>query len=395
MMEINDREKIGERFIYLVLGFWIVTEALFNTTIEQILFWKKADIEGIISYFILVLLLIQIVFFQEYQMNELIFIGIITVPIVYATVQSNHNTMIATWIFIVAAKLVDFEKLSRQMYWILLIMFVVVLSLCFMGVINDYVIYRGSTVRHSLGFFHPNQLGIRVFQLVTLRCYVRKSHIGIADIILIFLSAYFVKVVSDSKTAYYMLIMLGILVILNIIVRIMMSRTVALSYFSIIVAVAANICSIVFSFIDVRKFRMLNALDSFLSKRFFQCHRTLKFYGLSFFGQDIQKIVKRPIIGNYYRFLLDNAYMAILLRYGIIVYLVFSTLYIVSMIQLLKKNQVFLLEIMCLFAIYGLMENSFFYMTQNIFLLVLSNILYKDKNVEEEPVQPRVRLIFR
>ena len=122
---------------------------------------------------------------------------------------------------------------------------------------------------------------------------------------------------------------------------------------------------------------MINKFDRIMSRRFSQCYRTFKYYGIKLFGQDVQLIVNRPGVGKHYHFWLDNAYMSILLRYGPIVFIMFTVLYVCTMIMLKRMQQYVLVEILCLYAIYGIMENNFYSMSQNLFLLLLSYPIYR------------------
>jgi hypothetical protein len=94
------------------------------------------------------------------------------------------------------------------------------------------------------------------------------------------------------------------------------------------------------------------------------------------------------------RFYIDTSYVAILVRYGIGVYLIFSILYIVAMIYCLKKNNHFMVIVLSMYAIYGIMENSFFAITQNFFLIALSFPLYATDNIGQdiEQISKRVRI---
>lgn len=391
---IKKKEEFGKKFIYCTLALWMSTEVIFNTTIEYVFIWKKDELNDVLAYFVLLLLVLQIVFFQNYQLKEIIVIGIISIFFLYATINSNYNALLSTWIFIVASKYIDFEKFIKLSYYIQLFMFALVLYLFFNGYIQDYTMFRGSVLRHSLGFSHPNQLGIRVFLLMVCRCYYRRTKINVIDISLVFLAAFFVNKVSNSKTSYYALIILAIITIVYIIATKLGSSMNAFANVSILIAVFSNVGSVLLSNINVKHFHWLNAFDLIMSRRFSQCYRTMKFYGINLFGQDIQLIVKRPIIDAFYRFWLDNAYMAILLRYGIIVFLIFSLLYFMTMIQLKQTKQFYLLGIMALYSIYGIMENNYFAMSQNMFLLALSFPIFMDNISNRKGFISKFKLVW-
>lgn len=392
---MNKREEFGKNFIYFILILWMSTEVLFNTTIERIFAWKKDDLNDVMAYIVLALLLVQIVFFQTYQLRELLLVGMITIFIAYATINSNHNTLMSTWIFIVASKSIDFDKFIKLTYYVQLIMIAVVIYMYFNGYIRDYSIYRGSVLRHSWGFSHPNQLGVRAFLLMVCRCYYRRKNLNVIDISLVIAVAVFVNKVANSKTSYYALI---ILAVISIVYTMLVYLDCNMNFFCnicIFTAVLTNVGSIILSTINLNNYSLLKAFDVVMSKRFSHCYRTMRYYGIGLWGQDVQLIVKRPIIGTIYHFWLDNAYMAILLRYGIIVFLIFSTLYIVAMIYLKRSEHFYLLGIMSLYSIYGIMENNYFSMSQNLFLLALSFPLFIHSNGSEHAgVFSKVKIVW-
>ncbi|WP_155839009.1 hypothetical protein [Butyrivibrio sp. LB2008] len=387
----NTRKEIENNFIYFILAIWLASEVLFSSTITRIIVWETEYVNDFMDWFVLILLVIQIVFFQRYQTKELVYIAIVTIPIVIATISSSHNVMMSTWIFIVAAKYIDFDKLIKIAYVVQIIMVAIVLYLFFSGVIDEYTMYRGAILRHSLGFGHPNRLGIRVLQLIVCRCYLRRKKLGISDILIILAAAIFVNRVANSKTAYYSLLVFAVMITVRVISNMMNIGIERYISYTIYMAGAVNVLSIVLTFIDIKKYPFLKRIDKAMSIRFSTGHETLKHYGVSVWGQDIQSIVKRHVIGRIYHFWLDNAYMSILLRYGVVVFLIFSSLYISTMLYLKKQKQYMLLEIMCLFAIYGVMENNFS-MSRNIFLLLFSYPIFRRELKQENVIPSRIRI---
>jgi len=392
----SKREIIGEKFIVIILILWLGSEVLFSSNIEYVFGTPKAVANDTMAIVILVLLLTQIFFFQKYSFRELIIILLITLFIAIATLNSDHNTMMSTWIFIVAAKTLDFSKVMKYAYIVQLLMMLMVFYLFFSGYIDEYTMYRGNTLRHSWGFTHPNLLGVRIFQLIITRCYIRRDKINLWDCGVIIAAAVFINRVANSQTSFYSLIILALISFVHFIVVKTKRNTQRMASIFILVALASNVASTFMILIDVKKYMLLSEIDRFMSSRFSQCHRTMKYYGIKLLGQKVQMYVKRPGVGRYYHFWLDNAYGSILLRYGVIVFLIFSVLYLYAMVCLKRLGQVFLLEIMCLFAIYGIMENNFYFMSQNMFLLLLSYPIYR-YNLSfsrEQSIVSRIKLVW-
>lgn len=374
---MGKREEFGKIFIYFIFALWSGSEIILNSRLEKFLWLDVGELNNHMSYVILALLMVQIIFFQEYQIKELLLIGIISLPIIYATSCSNHNTMMSTWIFIIAVKYIDFERIVKLTYYVGLLATVLVILLFVMGYISEYTMYRGTILRHSLGFSHPNMLGVRIFLLVVCRCFIHKKNFNILDWGIIPIAAIFVYRVTNSQTSCIALVILAVIVGVYVIVDMYGGDFSVFSRCMIVVAIFANLLSLFLSFINLKKYPMLKRIDRFMSSRFSQCHRTLDYYGVKLFGQDIKLIFVRPGISKTYHFWLDNAYMSILLRYGIIVFAFFSVMYICTMIYLRKIEQHLLVAILCLYAVYGIMENNFFSMSQNLFLLLLSYPIYR------------------
>jgi hypothetical protein len=296
----------------------------------------------------------------------------------FITNNSNNKLLMATWIFVVASKHFDFDKILKSVYYSQLLAFIFVLYMFFSGYIEENSFYRGSLIRHSLGFTHPNQLGVTVFLLGVYRIYFRKKRIGIWDMAILSMLFFFVREVPNSKSSYYALFILIIIVGIHILVGRSNADFSVFSNILILIAAFSNIFSV---FMSLNKIPFLKPIDRIMSLRFSMCYKTYNYYGIKLFGQDVQLFIKKEALGKYYHFWLDNAYMALLLRYGVILYIVFSAIYISAMIIQKKKKNYLLLEIMCLFAIYGIMENNFFSISQNLFLLILGDTLFQNVSI--------------
>jgi hypothetical protein len=387
---LSKREQFGEKFIYFILVFWLGTSVLLDSTIEHYFLWDKDIVNQFVDMAVLVMLILQIVFFQKYQIRELVIIGIISVLLVIVTVNSDNRMLMSTMIFVIASKYIDFDRFIKIAYFVQLLMFAFVVWLYLSAAINDVTFYRGDIVRHSFGFTHPNQFGIRAFLLVVERGYIRRDKLNFIDFSVTLFAAYEVNIIANSKTCFYSLLFFAVLIMIRMIARYGKIDLGRLSTYYIITAIGASVMSVFLSIIDVRKYSFFSIVDSIISQRFHQCYRTYKYYGISWWGEDIQLFVKRPS-GKIFHFWLDNAYVAMLLRYGIIVFVGFSLLYIFTMIKLKSEGRYMLVEIMCLYSLYGIMENNYFSVSQNLFLLLLGGVIYGYNTAQEKL---RIKIVF-
>ncbi len=387
------RNKISEHYFYFVFSVWFGTEILFNTTIKEVFGYSLAELNDGMAIVVLIMLAVQIVIIQDYSLKELMVVAPISLVIAYATLNANHKALISMWLFVIAAKYIDVDRVARIAYTLLLTIIAIVLWLYYTGKIDDFTIRRGNMIRHSLGFSHPNQLGLRIFQLVLCRMFIRRNRLNWMDYLITLFLGGFVYFVPNSQASFYSMIILLIMIIIYQISWDKVRGKEVISRALLFIIMLTNFGSMVLSLIDVKRVPILRTFDRILSYRFSQCYRTYKYYGMSLVGTDIQTILAKPVIGRYYHFWLDNAYMAILLRYGVIVYFLFSAIYFMTAIKLKRTNQYFSLFVYALFSIYGIMEYNFFALAHNMFLLAIASLLFNRQVIADK--EPRKRYVIK
>lgn len=391
---MEKREQLSKIIMTAIMTLWFSMEILFNSKLEYIFIWTNDDANDFVAKLVFILLLIEIVFFQKYTARELVIVATLAIPVIFGTINSNNNMMISTIMFIVASKYIDFDRMIHIAYVILVVMVAFVLYLYFSGWIDEVTVYRGLLLRHSWGFNHPNWLGIRIFQIAVMQFYIHRKKIRWWNYATIIIALIFVKKVPNCKTAFYALLIFLIMLFIYSVISKFENGSIFFARGMIITSVLSNAISVVLSLINVQQHSLLRAFDNAMSNRFSWCHRTIDHYGLSILGQNIE-LMGRKLGVNVHLFYIDTAYVAILIRYGLIVYIFFSVLYIVSMWFVLKAQNYILLIIMTMYAIYGIMENSFCSMTQNIFLLSLAFPIYSITiTSEEDSIKSKVAYRF-
>lgn len=372
--------KLKNFFIYIFI-LWYSTEIIYNSTLKNIMGISVGKISDVVTWLVFALLMFQIVFFQSYKKREVIIIVVITIPIIIATVLSGQRTMMSAWMFIVASKNVDLDDVIRTAYRILLVMLPAIMLSCLLGFIDNRVLMRGSVQRYSFGFSHPNQLGLRVFQLMACHCYVHRNNLKEINYLYIFLATLFLIRIPNSQAAY---ITMGALLFMLLLHRyIVEKKSVYMKLYEegiLYGALCLNLFSIIFSGINVSRNFILARLDSWLSSRFSVCHKVWMMYGVSFLGQRIYVTEEeRALVGIKNPLWLDNAYVSILLRYGVLVFFIFSIsyLYLIKVVEMQKEDV--LVIILFLYALYGTIETGLYMITHNIFLITFSVLLYKKR----------------
>lgn len=392
---MNDkRELYAKTMIYFTLSLWYSTEVLFHSMLTKFLLWDVEDLNDIISYVVLSCLVIVIVFFQKYSKREIVLIGSISVVVLIATIQSNQKVMMSTWLFVLAFKYCDFEKTIRILYYSQLIPTLTILYLFFSGTIGEKILYRDGIIRHSYGFMHPNQLGIRIFSIAICRCYIRRNKRNIIDYIFVLLVALFTNIVTNSRTSSYALVLLFLLMLMTDFFSIFKFNTAFFSKVLIVISVVIVVMSVVLSMRDTEMYHITRLLDKYTGYRFSTCHQTLMIYGIKPLGQDVKLLVSRPDIGGLYKLYLDNSYLAILIRYGAIMFLIFMWLYFSTMKFYCNKNDFFLVAIFLLYIVFGINENNLYLLSQNAFLLLLSVPIYHREEYKSVVMHRKIKFVL-
>lgn len=375
---MNRKIRLKSLYMYIFI-FWYSTEILFNSTLDNIMGVSADKISNLIAWLVFGLLMIQIGFFQSYTKRELMIIVMITLPIVIATFLSGNRSLMSAWMFVVAAKNVDLDDVICVAYKILSIMIPVIAVLCLLGIIENATLMRGTMQRYSLGFSHPNQLGLRIFQYIVCHCYIHKNRLGKLNYILIFLAILFLVMIPNSKTAYIVTTILLCMLLLYRFVKNQGPECMKLFEKGLLFGTFCfGFFSIYFSYIDVSRNSILARIDKWMSSRFSLCHIVWQLYGVSLLGQRVYiSEEERKLVGIKTRLFLDNAYLSILLRYGILTFFIFFIGYLCLVKVLMIRKEYILAIILFLYALYGVMESGLYMISHNIFLITFSSLLYK------------------
>lgn len=384
----NARRKYRKDPFIIIFIVWYTTEIIFNTTLKSVFGIKIDLLNSITNYLVLMLLVLHIIFFQKYKMKEIIIIAVISIPMIISAVLSSAFSLLSAWLFVVAAKNTEFEKIIKTAYKVLCIMIPIVIVMRFLNVIEDYTTSRGGIIRYSLGFSHPNQLGLRIFQLIVCHLFVNRNKLRKYDYCLIIALSIFSYLVPNSQTSYISMMILTILLLIYTIIEERSKiLTAVFGKALLILSALFNILSICWSIINVKEFRILNQINTLLSTRFSNCHKVFQIYGIPLFGQQVYIFEdERKTIGILNKLYLDNGYMVLLLRYGLIAYIIFSVGYLYVMSYLKDRKQYFIVIVLFVYALYGVMENGIFMISHNIFLIIFADVLYGNEKRYKDDV---------
>lgn len=288
-------------------------------------------------------------------------------------------------LFVACSDKVRIRTLAAISLSVVSTLFVLTVTCCQFGLIENRLFVRSSEMRFAYGFKHPNYLG---FYLMAICIFVSTLRFGanpVPDIVLILVTFLInIFVVGSRSSAIMSLAQIPLLLAFDYCKAQRSRKIVRCSLLlMVLVAIAGSLAVMVVYSPSIPALRQLNTL---LSNRFGLAHSYYSMQPLTLFGSDFSG--HAPIyweLGKPTNFIVDNAFCHILLRYGIIPSIIFFGGVLALMVVLVRKetwNSLFFgLSLMLLF---GIGETLGARVDCNIFLVAFGPaLLFSDKSVFE------------
>lgn len=366
-------------FVFFVCYVFYITYTLFGSS-----FYVRYYI-SIYTYGVAIILLPLII--SELMCGKIKKRALLYIPLcalltlIIMRVSDNGKTIniIALLLFIYSARNLTFEKVANvTVITNLTILFLIILS-SKIGIIQNYISFSFGRRREYLGFLYALTPLSILANVVLLEVYIHRNKMP------------FHKLVAYGTISYLLFLKTN-------------SR---LNFSIILIALFINICSKMCrenKFIDSRIVNGLMCmvfpicaitsiylaytysgsgwhavLNSLLGSRLRLAHSALNQYGISLLGNEIEWIgwalnsqgEVNVLPYNY----VDNAYVQILVQYGVIMFVLFVISFSVLQIFLCKKQEYFLAMIFSIVAFHGLIDDSIFSLAYNSFWLVFAQML--------------------
>lgn len=336
-----------------------------------------------VEFFAMCLLMLRVLLFQRMAPKEIIMVGLMTAVIWASSRHADNRTVLLAWLFIIAAKDQSFEELVRIAFWILLTTTVLLMVLSLTGIIGDNLVprfysdpSRPPTDRHSLGFSHPNSLGMAVLHIYACWLFLRRDKISWWDSAIAIPCTIFVYLVPNSMSSCVCLLTLAAFSLLCSLGLPTASRRM-FGWLLAVIPILANAFCVLYS-LGFDSLPFARKLDGLLTLRLGFAFSIYSKFGISLLGTILPPMFSDVIIDGepFYMPWLDASYMDLLLRYGLLTYLLYSGLYAATAFRIRKSGNLMLLGILTVYAAHGIMENSLYILRFSIFPIAMAVVLY-------------------
>lgn len=244
------------------------------------------------------------------------------------------------------------------------------------GVIED-LIYINTTdgLRHSFGINYPTDFATHIIFILMI-AYVLFSQISNGYFIALVIPAFWISYnYCSAKCSTIILLLLIILIIVECaygklqkfrVVRVVDSMV---GWGKILAMPVMSIVSLIFTW-QYNEQEWLQKVNTLLTNRLVIGSQILQERGLSLFGQCFDMLGGGGSIGyksGYY--FIDNAYLLIAIRYGVILLVLVNVFYVFSVFQAKKKMNRRLMNVFLLIAVQAVVEHHMIEVWLNIFLI--------------------------
>ena len=325
------------------------------------------------------LLLVIIVEFRNHErsLTSLLLVIFLTVSVF----QFDRLVLLDTVVFVFCGRYRDFSKLAKITIMVVVAMLLLVILSSRIGLINDYTIgSAGGRFRHYLGFRYALRGPQLLFSVTTLVVYLKEGHLRYLGIAALILSNLILFVLTDSRSIFYLALILFILCVLpkGFIERICSNRlvgTVLVSSF-ILAAAVSILCTAMYN-PDISWMNVLDSSD-YLAGRLSMGKQALDNYGIALFGQEVETVGRGlDLNGQRYSgsfFYIDSLYIRLLVNYGFVAFLAFVGGFTLVMHNAWKSKMWWILIPCVIVAMHCMFDDLSIYLTYNTFLLLIGKV---------------------
>lgn len=384
-----------EKIILISLFFYFLTLFMIpNSTLY--LNQNYVTILEISKNIFLVLNLVFIVFFNRYNMDEIIVTLVTLILFIIIKLIAGVSPLLDLLFLIVAIKEVPLKKILKVYLSTQVISFTFILMLNYFGVIPARYVIRGGVMRSSLGFWHPNTAGLMLLSILLLLLYFTKGFKKLLSLVVINIINAIMFISTDSRTSLYLIIITTLITVVTMFLPIKKSFFLKSKWVVPILFMMITIVSVLLSVLYTQGNSIAIQISIMLTNRISIGSRFLSEYGISLFGQKVEynspNYLNQVVIGFEYR-VLDNMYLKYIINYGL-VSLVSLIGYLILISKKLSESELFFWNTYVpIFLFLGFTEQGAFNYAVNFFMLFGVLLFDSTKEIVTSKINERERLI--
>lgn len=310
------------------------------------------------------------------DIKKILFILLVIGSFIIARRYSGVDALLETGFLIAGANDIDYRKILKVYLIVEIPMTICTMIAGYTGVITNLVYHRGEQVRMSFGFIYPTDFAAGIVFLVTAWVVLRQARCTWVEIGLMIISVVLFEKYCDVRNSEIVMMIL-IICVVYLKIRNKLAAKKGKEYtpsllLKILCLVApyglAGFMILVSRFYrpDIEWMAKLNTL---FSTRLSLGKEVFDRYDIQIWGQDIPMRGyggSTEVVADY--FFIDSSYVNILMRLGLVVFIL--VMLIISIIMIKNLNHPYMLMAMAIVCIHSVMEHHMIEVYYDVFLML-------------------------
>lgn len=369
-----------------VVYFWMLSIYIWRYTIFASLAWNDkyktitTSISALLKMILVVLLIVFLsVVILSNKRKHYILDFIVILAFYLSSRITNDDTIIWGIVLLLFSKVSSFERIIKIYFKNMLLCFGAIIIFYLTGItcnVMSEVSYRAG---NSLGTGHANVIAALCVNLFLAYSYIYLKEKRYIIVLISSMIVGFIWKLTYSKTSVVLLVVFSALVLLyDVMLKTRTQKMMKVLKILVILAIGSSV------YLMISGNQISYISDSGFSVRFSQAFIIFQKYGINLFGNNIEFIstIDASRLGIV-ALILDNAYLRLLLYYGIVPTILFIVIIICILRNVVNKKDYLLLIIACIFIIGGIMEKYILLLNMNFTLLGFANNKLTNKKIGE------------
>ncbi|GGI63596.1 polymerase [Limosilactobacillus caviae] len=383
--KLKNKRIYGEQLYFIALSLSLVASFIINTTF--MIYFNVKHLNWI-NYFSFGLLMIKIFVFDRFNIKQYLSIIIIIFLAVLSWRNTQINTVMIIFGFILGAQGVEFKRIIQQYFRINFSLILLTMLYSLLGIIRNLVFFRENIFRYSFGIDYPTDLAAYIFYLCLAYCYLNYKKMNLQRWLLIIGVALSTYLVTNTRLDTLLIIL--IVPTITIAKRAKATSNQYLKfiassfwYLSIILPYTFILLTVNFTFSSP----IMVKLNQFFSGRLTYGHQGLNSYGITLFGQKIVehgwggiKGLKMMQQNPFNYFFIDSSFVRMLLINGTIIGMIAFIILISISIHETFNHDYILPACIFLVVLSSIIDQHMLEITYDPFILSFLSIVSKKVN---------------
>ena len=280
---------------------------------------------------------------------------------------------------------ISFDKIAKVCLFTssFLLGFIIISS--YVGIIRNYVENYDGRYREYLGFLYSLYPAAHMSNITSLTIYLKRKSIDWKAVSILLLANIWIFAKTNSRLSFGLSILTICLVLVFQYVPELLKNNkmlqIGMKFSFVIFACVSLVCTLLYTENNI----ILQRFNTFLGNRLYFGKRSLFQFGVSFFGKSNIEWVgngldKNGIVPFGESLYVDNLYIQVIQKFGIIFVVLVLILLTIAMIKIVEQKKYILAFIFTMIAIHCIIDDLFLAIFYNPFWIAAGAILMSKEN---------------